>query len=107
MTTQSETFSEQMIQRVTADVHERTRGHADERHIHKTTEASAQALRELIEAVLPEDAATVQQLAREAARLAAGGWGHSAFRVEVERVTRLWADTVRTRQVGKPPDACD
>lgn len=101
-------FTEKMIARVTALLGERAIGrshatlsettpHADAGEACAAAGLPAQALRSRIERVLSEDAPRLQRMAQEAERLAAGGWGHSAFRVEVERVTREWVAAVRAQ----------
>lgn len=64
----------------------------------------SQSLRERIERVLADHRVRLQRLAHEAARLAAGGWGNSAFRVEVEHVTREWVEAVRAIPDDPSPD---
>ena len=107
-------FTEKMIERVTALLGEcaigrsraiepspatlsETTPHADAGEACAAAGLPAQASRSRIERVLSEDTPRLQRMAKEAERLAAGGWGHSAFRVEVERVTREWAAAVRAR----------
>ena len=62
-------------------------------------------LRRHCDRVLSEDTPRLQRMAKEAERLAAGGWGHSAFRAEVERVTRVWAAIVRAREHSQRDEA--
>ncbi len=107
-------FTEKMIARVTALLCEPAieRSYAIEQAPETLSEANpradageacaaaelpAQTLRSRIERVLSEDAPRLPRMAKEAERLAAGGWGHSAFRAEVERVTREWAAAVCAR----------
>ena len=121
-------FTEKMIARVTALLGERAigqsraigRSHAIEQAPATPAETTpradageacaaaalpAQTLRSRIERVLSEDAPRLQRMAKEAERLAAGGWGHSALRAEVERVTREWAAAVRARQCAESNEA--
>ena len=116
MITPSETFTEKMIARIIALLGERTiepspaslagtNANTDTGEVGAAAGLPAQTLRSRIERVLSEDAPRLQRMAQEAERLAAGGWGHSAFRVEVERVTREWAAIVRARLRAQQDEA--
>ena len=116
MTTPSETFTEKMIARVTALLCEPsigrspaslagTNANTDTGEVGAAAGLPTQTLRSRIECVLSEDAPRLQRMAQEAERLAAGGWGHSAFRAEVERVTQEWAAIVRARLRAQQDEA--
>lgn len=109
-------FTEKMIARVTALLGERaieqlpatlseTNANADAGEASAAGGLPAQTMRSRIERVLSDDAPRLQRMAKEAERLAAGGWGHSAFRVEVECVTREWAAAVRARSRAQRDEA--
>ena len=115
-------FTEKMIARVTALLGERaievsraieplpatlseTNANADVGAAGAAAGLPAQTLRSRIERVLSEDTPRLQRMAKEAERLAAGGWGHSAFRAKVERVTRVWAAIVHAREHSRQDEA--
>ncbi len=109
-------FTEKMIERVTALLGERateqlpatlseTNANADVGAAGAAAGLPAQTLRSRIERVLSEDTPRLQRMAKEAERLAAGGWGHSAFRAKVERVTRVWAAIVHAREHSRQDEA--